>query len=129
MSTLCGYVRNIVVNGDKCIVEKPNLYYKRLDTVLEVRVDIDDICEELIDYLVCASKPMTKICVSNVVLDKVISINELYDIYDEIMDTELPDNTQVCCQMFKIRTQCDAICRLAGFDVNNAYFEFSVSYS
>ena len=128
MKTLCGYVRNIVVNGDNCTVEKPNLYYKRLDKVLEVRVDIDDICEELIDYLVCSSKPMTKICISNVVLDKVISVNELYDIYEEIKDSELPDNTLVCYQMLKIITQCEAISTLAGYDVNNTYFEFSISY-
>lgn len=128
MKTLCGYVRNIVVDGDRSIVEKPNLYYKRLDKVLEVRIDIDDICEELIDYLVCSSKPMTKICISNVVLDKVISINELCDIYEEIKDSELPDNTLICYQMLKIITQCEAISTLAGYDVNNTYFEFSISY-
>ena len=51
MSTLYGYVRGIDIDENTCSMVKPNLYYKRLGEFLEVRVEIDDICEDLIDYL------------------------------------------------------------------------------
>lgn len=127
MSTIYGYVRNIIVDGDKCRVIKPNLFYKYLGETHEIHVEVDGLCKELIDCLVCFSKPMSKTKTSTAVLDRVIPVQELHAIYDSMMETDFLENPQACCQMKDIVAQCNAIMTLAGYDNKTAYFEFAIS--
>jgi hypothetical protein len=127
MSTLYGYVRNIVVDGDTCTVENPNLYYKHLGDIHEVHVEIDNINDDLINLLLCFSKPMTKTKTSIAVLDRVISVQGLRNLSDLLYDVDLVDNQDADSQLADIKDQCDAIIDLAGYDYKNAFFEFAIS--
>ena len=127
MSTLYGYIRNVVVNGDTCTVEKPNLYYKHLGDIHEVHVEIDNVNDDLINLLICFSKPMTRTKTSIAVLDRVISVQGLRNLSDLFCDVNLVDNEDADSQLIDIKAQCDAIIDLAGYDINNTYFEFVIS--
>lgn len=127
MSTLYGYVRGIDIDENTCTMVKPNLYYKRLGEFLEVRVEIDDICEELIDFLECQSRPMNEREVANVVLDSVISTHELNNLYDEMVETKYLENLKFRHQLNLLIVQCETIAMLGGVETNNLFLEFTIS--
>ena len=121
MSTLYGYVRGIDIDENTCSMVKPNLYYKRLGEFLEVRVEIDDICEDLIDYLESQSRPM------NEVLDSVISTHELNNLYDEMVDNNYLENLKFRHQLNLLIVQCETIAMLGGVETNSLFLEFTIS--
>ena len=127
MSTLYGYVRGIDIDENTCSMVKPNLYYKRLGEFLEVRVEIDDICEDLIDYLESQSRPMNEREVANVVLDSVISTHELNNLYDEMVENNYLENLKFRHQLNLLIVQCETIAMLGGVETNNLFLEFTIS--
>ena len=127
MSTLYGYVRGIDIDENTCSMVKPNLYYKRLGEFLEVRVEIDDICEDLIDYLESQSRPMNEREVANVVLDSVISTHELNNLYDEMVENNYLENLKFRHQLNLLIVQCETIAMLVGVETNSLFLEFTIS--
>ena len=50
MKNLKGYIREIKIADDTCVMRKPDLFCKRSGQMKEVAVEINYMCQKLVDY-------------------------------------------------------------------------------
>ncbi len=124
MKKLLGYVRSIDICIDSCTVEKPNLYSQRFGTVREAQIEIDNICEELVDYLECTSRPMNN--KGNDITCSIISLWELTFKYDEVIEANKHKMNTYLVQLDKLIVLCDSIARLGGLNPDELYLMFDI---
>lgn len=124
MKKLLGYVRSIDISIDSCTVEKPNLYSRYLDTEREVQVEIDNLCEELVDYLECTSRPMNN--KGNDITCSIISLWELAFKYDEMIEANKHKMNDFLYQLDYLIVQCDSIARLGVLNPDELYLMFDI---
>ncbi len=124
MKTLIGYVRSIDINIDSCTVEKPNLYSQRFGTAREARIVIVNLCEELVDYLKYASRPMNN--KGNDITSSIISLWELTFKYDEVIEANKHKMNEFLFQLDKLIVMCDCIARLGVLNPDELYLMFDI---
>ncbi len=124
MKNLLGYVRSIDIYSDSCTVEKPNLYSHHSGTVREAQIEIDNLCEELVDYLECTSRPMNN--KGNGITRSIISLWELTFKYDEVIEANKHKMNEFLFQLDKLIVMCDSIARLGVLNLDELYLMFDI---
>lgn len=124
MKKLLGYVRSIDISIDSCTVKKPNLYSQHFGTLREAQIEIDNICEELVDYLECTRRPLNDH--GNDIARSIISLWELTFKYDEVFEANKHKMNDFLDQLDKLIVLCDSIARLGGLNPDDLYLMFDI---
>lgn len=124
MKNLLGYVRSIDIYSDSCTVEKPNLYSHHSGTVREAQIEIDNLCEELVDYLEWTGRPMNN--KGNGITRSIISLWELTFKYDEVIEANKHKMNDFLFQLDKLIVMCDSIARLGVLNPDELYLMFDI---
>ena len=125
MKNLKGYIREIKIADDTCVMRKPDLFCKRSGQMKEVAVEINDMCQELVDYLEYNCRPIEE---NGDNPDSFISLSELNNTLDE----EFAINDQKSyvvfrSQLLRLVYACEAIVMLGNLDPATAHLAFSIS--
>lgn len=124
MKNLLGYVRSIDIYSDSCTVEKPNLYSHHSGTVREAQIEIDNLCEELVDYLEWTGRPMNN--KGNGITRSIISLWELTFKYDEVIEANKHKMNDFLFQLDKLIVMCDSIAQLGDLNPDELYLMFDI---
>ena len=125
MKNLKGYIREIKIVDDTCVMRKPDLFCKRSGQMKEVAVEINDMCQELVDYLEYNCRPIEE---NGHDPDCIISLSELNNTLDEeftIKDERL--YAVFRSQLLRLVYACEAIVMLGNLDPATTYLAFSIS--
>ena len=124
MKKLKGYIRSIKIANDTCVIKKPDLFCKRSGQLKEVVVEIEDLCQELIDYLEYNCRPIEEFGNDP---DCIISLSELNNTLDE--EFIIKDEGKYAVfrsQLFSLVYACESIATLGGLNPSTSYLEFSI---
>ena len=124
MKKLKGYIRSINIANDTCVIKKPDLFCKRSGQLKEVAVEIEDLCQELIDYLEYNCRPIEE---NGDDPDSYISLSELNNTLDE--EFALKDDKSYAVfrsQLLRLVYACDAIGTLGDLDPGTTYLAFAI---
>ncbi len=129
MNTLKGYVRELAFCDDDCIMLKPNIYYRTSNCDFEeIIVKVEDLCQELVDYLEYQSRLMPRqFDGSNNVEFNIISLYELNNKYDELKDENIKLFGKFRSQLNQIIVKSESIGLLGDLDPDTMYLEFTIS--
>ncbi len=130
MKSLTGLIRRININGDSSMLEGPNLYYKCLGEVVEYAVEINDVCQELIDYLEQSSEHFKENeddlrIISLSVLDERLE-QEVMNIMGKMLEKAVNDSADFFTQLNHLIGECDAIVCLSGLEDSNLFLMFTI---
>ena len=127
MNTLYGYVRELELGADTCTVCAPNLYYRRMDKMLEARLEIDDLCEEVVEFLEEQGRLLKNQIDEQTGLEfKIISLHELKIRFDDELIADNIPFYRFCRQLDMIINQCETIAILSGLDPDSTYLKFTI---
>ena len=128
MRNLKGYIRNIKIGENTCEINAPNLFCNRSGFIKEITIELNDLCQELVDYLDCNCRPLEKTDNSGYEPDSIISILEISNRFEsELHKDDSQELTVFRQQLCTLSVMCDAIAMLGGLNNFSSYLEFKIT--